>query len=75
MNKLIGGKYKQVTGTDGKEYLVEPKRTFYVCIDCHKTVYKINKDGECKDCERETAINRGESKEFINSHFIVCGIK
>ena len=54
---------------------MKKKRVFYVCMDCHKTVYKVNKDGECIDCEKETAINRGESKEFINKHFIVCRIK
>ena len=34
-----------------KELIADDNKFYYICLDCGKTTNKLNKDGECRNCE------------------------
>jgi len=41
-------------------FISEQQRTFIICLDCGKTVFNVNSDGECADCVKATDDLRNE---------------
>jgi len=43
---------------------IKKKGYWIVCMECGRTVSKVNKDGECEKCARETKQYRDQTKMF-----------